>query len=83
MHCFVCGDADAEYGLNDLDCAEFLAEKISAANPNDQPPPATAAPIHKIRLCHFCRESLEDHDEPETIIAGLLLAAAILLPPSG
>ena len=27
MRCFVCGDADAEYGLTDLDCAEFLPNK--------------------------------------------------------
>lgn len=43
MRCFVCGNADAEYGLNDLDCAEFFADQFIPADPKDPPPSAPAS----------------------------------------
>lgn len=67
MHCFVCGDADAEYDLTAPDYAEFFAEQIPTAAAESPPSPAPTTQGRKIHLCNFCRESLEDHDEPEAI----------------
>ena len=79
MRCFVCDDAAAEYGLNDLDCAEFFTHQPGAAK-SEEPLSTPALPKLKIPLCSICRESLEAEYDPEAIIAGLLLAAAALLP---